>query len=142
MLEVEHLSVRYAALAAVDDCSFSVSEGQCLMIVGPNGAGKSTILNAVSQGVPYTGAVRFLGRDLKTTDAALRARSIGVLSQNHFVGYAFTVEEVVRLGRYAHRGGLFSSRKADDERVEDFDSAETCKLCRYKVSNPLTRFAG
>ena len=115
MLDVKNLTVRYGTLAAVDQLSFTVSEGQWLMIVGPNGAGKSTILNAVSQGVPYTGTILFEGKDLAKMDTASRARSIGVLSQNHFVGYAFTVEEVVRLGRYAHRGGLFSSRNKDDE---------------------------
>ena len=115
MLQVEHLHVQYGALAAVNDLSFSVSEGQWLMIVGPNGAGKSTILNAISQGVPYTGTIRYAGTDLKKTDAATRARQIGMLSQNHYVGYAFSVEEVVRLGRYAHRSGLFSVRKAEDE---------------------------
>ena len=62
MLTVEHLSVRFGSFAAVDDLSFSVSEGQRLMIVGPNGAGKSTILNAVSQGVPYTGTIRLFIR--------------------------------------------------------------------------------
>ena len=141
MLEVEHLSVRYAALAAVDDCSFSVSEGQWLMIIGPNGAGKSTILNAISQGVPYTGAVRFLGKDLKTTDAATRARSIGVLSQNHFMGYAFTVEEVVRLGRYAHRGSLFSSRKADDEEAVE-EALERTGLVPLRRQSVLTLSGG
>lgn len=115
MLTVEHLSVRFGSFTAVDDLSFTVSEGQWLMIVGPNGAGKSTILNAVSQGVPYVGSIRLEGKDLKKTDAAARARSIGVLSQNHFVGYAFSVEEVVRLGRYAHRNGLFSAHRAEDE---------------------------
>ncbi len=115
MLTIEHLSVKYGTLAAVDDLSVSVGEGQWLMIVGPNGAGKSTVLNAVSQGVPYTGTIRYEGKDLRKTDAATRAKAIGVLSQNHYMGYAFTVEEVVRLGRYAHRSGLFSPHKAADE---------------------------
>lgn len=125
MLEVEKLTVKYGALAAVHDCSFTVPDGQWLMIVGPNGAGKSTILNAISQSVPYTGTIRFSGKDLRKTDAATRARSIGVLSQNHYVGYAFSVEEIVRLGRYAHRRGLFSPRKADDEAAVEQALART-----------------
>ena len=141
MLEVEHLSVRYGAFAAVDDCSFSVSDGQWLMIIGPNGAGKSTILSAVSQGVPYTGAIRFAGQDLKKTDAAARARSIGILSQNHFVGYAFTVEEVVRLGRYSHRSGLFSSRRAEDEAAVE-DALERTGLTALRGQSVLTLSGG
>ena len=141
MLEAEHLTVRYGALNAVDDCSFAVPDGQWLMIVGPNGAGKSTILNAVSQGVPYTGTIRFDGKDLKKTDAATRARSLGVLSQNHFVGYAFSVEEVVRLGRYAHRGGLFSAHRADDEAAVE-EALERTGLASLRRQSVLTLSGG
>ena len=141
MLEVEHLSVRYGSFAAVDDCSFTVPEGEWLMIIGPNGAGKSTILNAVSQGVPYTGTIRFDGTDLKETDALKRARSIGMLSQNHYVGYAFSVEEVVRLGRYAHRSGLFSKRKADDEAAVE-EALERTGLTGLRRQSVLTLSGG
>ncbi|MBO7667902.1 MAG: ATP-binding cassette domain-containing protein, partial [Firmicutes bacterium] len=50
MLEVRDLSVRFGPLEVVKNVSFSVEEGEWLMIVGPNGAGKSTIVNAISQG--------------------------------------------------------------------------------------------
>ncbi|MBO4853716.1 MAG: ABC transporter ATP-binding protein [Oscillospiraceae bacterium] len=141
MLEVAHLTVRYGTIAAVDNCSFTVSDGQWLMIVGPNGAGKSTILNAIAQGVPYTGTIRFSGKDLKKTDAATRARSIGVLSQNHFVGYAFTVEEVVRLGRYARSSGLFSRRKTDDDAAVE-DALERTGLLSLRRQSVLALSGG
>ena len=44
MLELKRPSVQLGAKRIVDGLSFSVSEGQWLMIVGPNGAGKSTVL--------------------------------------------------------------------------------------------------
>ena len=102
MLDVDRLSVRYGTKQIVDALSFSVSEGQWLMIAGPNGAGKSTALAAITQGTPYTGRVLFEGQNVRSMKPALRARAIGVLAQNHFVGYGFTVEEVVRLGRFAY----------------------------------------
>ena len=92
MLEVSRLSVQFGQKKIVDGLSFTVEEGQWLMIVGPNGAGKSTALNAVTQGVPYTGRVLFEGQDVAKMKPALRAQAIGVLAQNHFVGYSFTVE--------------------------------------------------
>ena len=119
MLEVSRLSVQFGQKKIVDGLSFTVEEGQWLMIVGPNGAGKSTALNAVTQGVPYTGRVLFAGQDVAKMKPALRAQAIGVLAQNHFVGYGFTVEEVVRLGRFAYAGGLFGrSQTEDQEKVE------------------------
>ncbi|MBQ9459804.1 MAG: ABC transporter ATP-binding protein [Oscillospiraceae bacterium] len=115
LLDVTGLSVRLGGRDIVKNVSFSVSEGDWLMIVGPNGAGKSTIVNAVSQGVPYTGTILFQGRDVRTFKPHQLARHIGVLSQNHAVGYAFSVEEVVRLGRYAYAPGVFSARTDADE---------------------------
>lgn len=115
MLQVHNLTVSYGSHTVVDHLSFQVVEGQWLMIVGPNGAGKSTILNAITQGVNYTGTVLLNGTDVKKQKASSRAREIGVLAQNHHVGYEFTVEEIVRLGRYAHSSGLLSGRQNADE---------------------------
>ena len=114
MLDVSCLSVQYGQKKVVDTLSFSVSEGQWLMIVGPNGAGKSTALSAITQGTPYTGRVTFAGTDVEKMKPALRAQAIGVLAQNHFVGYGFTVEEVVRLGRFAYSGGLLGRSQRED----------------------------
>lgn len=111
MLEVKHLGVRYGEHTVVQDVSFSLEEGQWLMLIGPNGAGKSTIVNAISQGVNYTGEVLWQGKNLRRMKPVEMARNMGVLSQNHAVGYGFTVEEVVRLGRYAYAPGFFGSHK-------------------------------
>ena len=119
MLGIKNLTVSYGTHTVVDDLSFSVSEGQWLMIAGPNGAGKSTVLGAITQGVNYTGEVLYKGRELKKIKAADRAKEIGVLAQNHFVGYEFSVEEVVRLGRYSHSRSLLKGRNDyDNEAVE------------------------
>lgn len=115
MLEVKDLSVRYGKLTVVDRASFSLDAGRWLMIVGPNGAGKSTLLNAVAQIIPSDGAVRMDGQDLARVKPAALARKLGLLSQSHTVGYAFTVDQVVRLGRYAYRSGLFADPGRDNE---------------------------
>ena len=114
MLEVQNVTVSYGSHTVVDHLSFRVQPGQWLMIVGPNGAGKSTILSAITQGVGYRGKVLLHGTDIKKQKAAHRAREIGVLAQNHYVGYDFTVEEIVKLGRYAHSSGLLSGHKDED----------------------------
>ncbi len=114
MLEVKHLGVRYGEHIVVQDVSFSLEEGQWLMLIGPNGAGKSTIVNAISQGVNYTGEVLWQGKNLRRMKPVEMARNMGVLSQNHAVGYGFTVEEVVRLGRYAYAPGFLGSHKDAD----------------------------
>ncbi len=115
MLKVKDLVVAYGSKKVVDHVSFEVKEGDWLMIVGPNGAGKSTILNAITQGVAYSGEVELNGTDIRRKKALERAREVGVLAQKHHVGYEFTVEEIVRLGRYAYASHLLSGRKDADE---------------------------
>ena len=115
LLETQDLSVRYGEKTILDGVTFSLNEGDWLMIVGPNGAGKSTIVNAVSQGVPYTGEVRVLDQDVRRYRAHELAKLVGVLAQTHAMGYGFTVGSVVRLGRYAYAPGLFSGGHTDDD---------------------------
>ena len=135
MLEVRDLSVRCGSAAIVNGVSFSVELGDWLMLVGPNGAGKSTIVNAVSRGVPYTGEVRFKGRNIRKIPPNVLARGMGVLSQQHAVGYAFTVAEVVRLGRYAYAPGIFASHSDEDERrvAEAMERTGVASLARQSV---------
>lgn len=115
MLEVRHLSVKYGNKVIVDDVSFSVEAGQWLMIIGPNGAGKTTIVSAVSQGAPYQGEILFEGKNIRRYKSRELAKKIGVLTQNHYVGYGFKVEEVIRLGRYAYTKSFLSGRDDDGE---------------------------
>ena len=142
MLEVKDLSVRYGDLHVVDELSFSVEAGQWLMIVGPNGAGKSTVINAVTQGVAYTGQVLLDGEDIKTLRASARAKKIGVLTQSHYVSYSFTVEEVVRLGRYAHTAHLLGRRdkQTDDAAVEE--ALESTGMTAQRKQSVLTLSGG
>lgn len=119
MLTVKDLTVRYGGLTIVDHVSFSVERGQWLMIAGPNGAGKSTVVGAISQAVPSGGQVFFEGQDISKMKRRELARCFGVLTQNHYVGYGFTAEEVIRLGRYAHnRGPLGRGDEDGEEKVQ------------------------
>ena len=115
MLEVEGLTVSYGRLTIVNNVSFSVQPGQWLMIAGPNGAGKSTVINALAGGTAYKGKALLCGKDIKRYKPYERARVMGVLSQTNIVGYAFTAEEIIRLGRYAYAPGIFSRHTDEDE---------------------------
>lgn len=115
MLKGNRVTVRYGAFTALENLSFDLAEGQWLMLVGPNGAGKSTLIEAIAGGVRYTGEILWEGRDIQGLKPAERARRVGVLSQRNSVGYAYTVEEVVGLGRYAYRPGFLSGKDEDGE---------------------------
>lgn len=108
MLEVKGLTVAYEGSDAVQDVSFAVAQGEWLMLIGPNGAGKSTLLAAVAQCAAYRGSVQLEGCDCRQWKPKAFARAVGVLAQTHAAGYAFTVEELVSMGRYAHTRGFFA----------------------------------
>ena len=110
MLKANHITVRYGDHTVVSDLSFDLQEGQWLMLAGPNGAGKSTLIETIAQGVPYAGSITLEGKDIRRYRAAQLARKIGVLSQKNSVGYGYTVEEVVGLGRYAYTSSFLSPR--------------------------------
>jgi len=120
MLHGENVTVSYDGHVIVDRLSFSLREGQWLMLAGPNGAGKSTLIRAISQGAPYTGRITLGDKDIRAYKPAQIAQRVGVLAQQHSVGYGYTVGEVVSLGRYAHASGFLSGRDAEGEkRVEE-----------------------
>ena len=141
MLQGEHITVRYGSCAVVDDLSFHLSEGEWLMLAGPNGAGKSTLIETIAQGVPYTGMIRWNGEDIRTLKGSRFARRIGVLSQKNNVGYAYTVEEVVSLGRYAYKAGLFSG-KDDRGKAEVEKALEMTGLTELRHASMLTLSGG
>jgi len=114
MLVVKNLTVRYGNLTVVEDISFSLDKGRWLMIVGPNGAGKSTIAKAITRDINYSGQVLWYGTDVQSMKPHKLARKIGMLAQNHRMGYSFTVEEVVRLGRYSYAPHIFAKRDKDE----------------------------
>jgi branched-chain amino acid transport system ATP-binding protein len=62
LLEVRSLSKRFGGVAAVNDVSFEVRDGEILSVIGPNGAGKSTLFKLIASFLPPSGGeVTFQG---------------------------------------------------------------------------------
>ena len=65
ILHVEHITMQFGGVVAVNDLSLDVNEGQIVALIGPNGAGKTTAFNCIT-GVyePTNGKVEFMGRPM------------------------------------------------------------------------------
>ena len=65
VLHVEHVTMQFGGVVAVNDLSLDVSRGEIVALIGPNGAGKTTAFNCIT-GVyePTNGRVSFLGKPM------------------------------------------------------------------------------
>ena len=64
-LELEHLTMKFGGLVAVDDISFSINENEIHGLIGPNGSGKTTIFNMLSGYYkPTSGKIIFEGKNI------------------------------------------------------------------------------
>ena len=103
LLSISNLSVGYHNRAVLRRVSLEVRAGEVVALVGPNGVGKSTLIRAVSGAIPITsGTITLDGKDLAKLKSAERARQIAVVPQAVNLPDAFTVAEIVMMGRTPH----------------------------------------
>jgi ABC-2 type transport system ATP-binding protein len=82
MIEVEHLTKRYAGKTAIQDLNFTVAKGEIVGFLGPNGAGKSTTMRILSSYLPPTsGRVTVAGYDVFQKSLQARRR-IGYMPED------------------------------------------------------------
>lgn len=82
LLKVDHVTVRFGGLTAVDDVSFEVHDGDLIGLIGPNGAGKTTLMRSIIGVVqPTEGSVSLAGESLNGLPIHKRIRRGMSLSQ-------------------------------------------------------------
>jgi len=114
IIELDHVTVTFQDLLALDDVSLTVTAGNFLALIGPNGAGKTTLLQVILGLVhPVSGSVKTFGKS--PADLAGERSRIGYVPQIMSVDLNFPVSvgEVVLMGRYG-RIGLFRRPAAAD----------------------------
>ena len=99
-LTVTNLSAGYHGRPVLHGVSLEVHAGEIVALVGPNGAGKSTLVRAISGIVPASGGTIRIGEvDLVRLRPVERARLVAVVPQAVSLPEAFTVAEIVLMGR-------------------------------------------
>ncbi len=99
IVEIDHLTIQYPDVKAIDDVSFTVNQGDFLGIIGPNGAGKSTLFaSMLSLNTKYKGTIKFFGTDIRKSRNYLK--EIGYVPQKPIFEKNFpaTVNDVVKMG--------------------------------------------
>lgn len=111
VLRVEGITVRYGALVALQDLSWSVQPGEILGIIGPNGAGKSSCFAAVTNSVPHAGRIYLGGEDVSAlgTDILAQRGLRRTFQQNSFFGELSVLQNAVAAMLAEHSTGLMAS---------------------------------
>ena len=101
-LVIDNLEFSYGRLAALRGVSVRAEPGQLIAVLGPNAAGKSTLLRCLIGALkPTAGQVSLDGRPMHRLSPRMLATRIAYVPQRSIVSAAFTVRQVVELGRYA-----------------------------------------
>jgi len=96
-VEVNHLSVAFANLRAVDDVSLYVNFGEVVTLLGPNGAGKTTVVETLlGFRDPTSGTVRLHGLDPRRDHREVVVRT-GALLQRGGVWFPMTPRQALQL---------------------------------------------
>lgn len=139
-LEAQALAVGYRDRVVGRGFSLALEGGEVLALLGPNGGGKTTLLKTLLGLLPpLEGAVILDGADLAGMPVRARAKRLAFVPQIHVGTFAFSVEEVVLMGRSAW-GSVFTPPSRRDREVT------RTALARLGIAHlagrPYTRISG
>ncbi len=140
-LEAQNLSHAYMpGRLVVRDISLKVEEGEIVYVLGRNGSGKTTLLSCLS-GIlrPSHGEVLLGGASIFNYAPVERARQVGLIPQIHVPVFAYSVREMVLMGRVPHLGLFGSPGRAD---YEIADEALANVGISHLGDNPYTDISG
>jgi len=120
ILDVDSLSYNYDDKVVLDQISLGIWGGEILGILGPNGCGKTTLLKNLNKNLkPHGGCVLIEGADMDGISKKEIAKNIAVVPQSNEIRFAFTVREIVTMGRMPFQESLRGETSADLKIIED-----------------------
>jgi len=101
LLEITGLAAGYGKIGVLNGIDLTVATGEVVALLGPNGAGKTTLLRAISGLLPWSGRLRFAGKDLAGASPrdTVRAGLVHVI-EGHRVFTQLTVFDNLLLAGY------------------------------------------
>lgn len=139
LLDIRGITFGYGRHALLYDVHLTVQKGEMVGLLGPNGSGKTTLLRLIS-GVlqPQQGTVLLDGRDVQAWGRRGMARLVAVVPQELPVPFAFTVEQMVRLGRMPYLNLLGNLTHDDLRIVQDAMRAADIEQQAHAIYNELS----
>ncbi len=136
LFDVKNLSFSYGngkpdGEKVVDDLSVSIEKGSFTGILGPNGCGKTTFLDLLVRHLtPLKGEIIFQGKRLDEFTTKEYAKEVALVSQNFYINFSYTVEEIVMMGRHPYIP-RFSSPSLNDFQITE-DAMQKADIIKYR----------
>ncbi len=109
LLSTQSLAYGHPGRTLGRDINLEVHAGEVLCVLGPNGGGKTTLFRTLLALLPaHAGSITLSGKPLESYNPAERARQMAYVPQAGNSYFAFSVRDVVLMGRTAHLG-LFAA---------------------------------
>lgn len=139
MLSAESITFAYDR-PVLHNISVQIQDGEVLFLLGRNGCGKTTLMRCLS-GIlrPDSGAVLINGREIQAIPPAERARRVGLIPQIHSPTFAYTVHDIVLMGRAPHLK-LFDKPGKADHAASD-EALERVGMSAFR-NRPYTQLSG
>lgn len=139
MLRAECIDYKLQNKQLLKDVSFSLRDGEMVAILGANGAGKSTLMSLLSgEKRPSQGRVVLDGKEISTYTKKALAGKRAMLKQQNNISLAFTVAEVVLMGRY----GCYKEKPQARDLLAVSETMEICGLAHLSERSMLTLSGG
>ena len=130
MLKLDHTTIKFGGLTAVNDLSLNINQGQIFGLIGPNGAGKTTAFNVIT-GVyaPTSGKVIFQGEEIQgKRPYFVTSKGISRTYQNINLFKNMTVSDNVMIGTHSRtKSNLISNvLNTRNKRIEEKRAYDRC----------------
>ncbi len=118
MIVTGNLAIGYGTAQVAGGIDLSVAQGEILCLLGPNGAGKTTLFKTLLGLIPALGGkVEINGIPVDTLSRAALARAVAYVPQAQVMEFAYTVLDLVLMGRTAHLGPFAAPGAVDHDRA-------------------------